>query len=497
MPNHGRNRAGFKPAYEGACRTFVRCLHSNEPFTHAAVMPSASEALAEFAHDLTFDVLPADVVAKIKLHVLDLLGVALAAAPTDFGAAVMRVAEAMGEPPQCTAIGFAHRLPGVWAALANGTLAHGLDYDDTHAESVVHVSASVVPAALAACEETGTNGAAFIAALAAGMEANVRIGLVARGGFHDRGFHPTGICGAYASALVAGKVAELSCGQLADALGLAGSQAAGSLEFLTDGTWAKRIHAGWAAHSGLVAARLAAAGFSGPRGTFDGRFGLYRTHLGEHGWDLAAVTDGLGDRWHLLEIALKPYPCCHYNHAFIDCAAALRAAHTITPEDVERVECFISLRQVPVVCEPVATKQTPQSDYDAKFSLPYAVASMLVRGRVEVDDFTDAAIHDPAVIALARRVVYRDDPDSDFPRHFGGRLRIHLRGGRVVEQHEPINRGSADQPLTAAEVEDKFRRNAQRAIGPRQIDALIETIGSLECQRNLSALALALSPLHK
>lgn len=457
-------------------------------------MPSASERLATFAAELHFDALPAAVVAKVKLHLLDLLGVALAGATMEFGAAVRRVAQAMGGSPDCTVIGFEERMPAVWAALVNGTLAHGLDYDDTHTESVVHVSASVVPTALAACEEARAGGKTLLTALALGMEANVRLGLVARGGFHDRGFHPTGICGAFAAALVAGKVAGLNSKQLADALGLTGSQAAGSLEFLTDGTWAKRIHGGWAAHSGLVAARLAAAGFTGPRGTLDGRFGLYRSHLGDSGWDLAALTEGLGTRWALLDIGLKPYPCCHYNHAFIDCAAALRAAHRVAPDAVERVECFVASREVPIVCEPEASKRTPQTDYDAKFSLPYAVASMFVRGHVDIDDFTDAAIRDPAILDLTRRIAYRNDPNSEFPRRFGGRLRVYLHDGRVLEHAEPINRGSAERPLTADEVQDKFRRNAARRIKHGQADAVIEAVASLEHHADLSVFARGLCP---
>src|SRR5512136_2588650 len=187
------------------------------------IVPSASERLATFAAALRFDALPAAVVAQVKLHLLDLLGVALAGSTMEFGAAVQRVAQAMGGPPDCTVIGFYKRMPAAWAALVNGTLAHGLDYDDTHTESVVHVSASVVPTALAACEDAHADGKTLLTTLALGMEANVRLGLVARGGFHDRGFHPTGICGAFAAALVAGKVAGLNAAQLADALGLAGS----------------------------------------------------------------------------------------------------------------------------------------------------------------------------------------------------------------------------------------------------------------------------------
>lgn len=464
------------------------------PLAGRVPAPSASETLARFAAALEFERLPAAVVAKVKLHLLDVLGVALAGASMEFGTAAWRVAAAMGGPPACTAIGFRERLPAVWAVLLNGTLAHGLDYDDTHTESVVHVSTSVIPAALAAAEDARVDGQRFLAAIAAGLEVNIRIGLVARGGFHDRGFHPTGICGTYASALVAGKLGGLTPSQLADALGLAGSQAAGSLEFLTDGAWAKRIHGGWAAHAGLVAARFAAAGFSGPRGTFDGRFGLYRTHLGDGEWDLAALTDSLGSRWELLNIALKPYPCCHFNHAFIDAAAILRQASSVTVDTIDEIACFISPRAMPVVCEPVATKREPQNDYDAKFSLPYAVASMLVRGHVDVDDFSDAAIRDPRVLALARRVVHRDDPQSGFPRSFGGRLRIRLRSGKIVEHHEPINRGSAERPLSDNEVHDKFRRNAARVLPVEQIEAVIGAVGTIEGAPDLATLSAALRP---
>ncbi|MBI3785462.1 MAG: MmgE/PrpD family protein [Deltaproteobacteria bacterium] len=443
-------------------------------------MPTVSEALAQIATELRFEDLPPEVVAKAKLHVLDTLGVALAAARLDFGAAARQVAEDFGGPPTCSVIGSPRRLPGVWAAFVNGVLAHGLDYDDTHAESVVHVNATVTPAALAACEEANAGGRTFLTAVALGMEANIRLGLVAPGAFHDRGFHPTGVCGAYASALVAGKVASFDAAALANALGLAGSQASGTMEFLTDGTWSKRLHAGWAAHGGLVAARLAAAGYTGPRATLEGRFGLYRSHLGAVDVDLSVLTRGWHKQWHLLETSLKPYPCCHMTHAFIDCAAALQQAHRFRLDSIERIECFIHPREVPVVCEPQAGKHDPQTDYDAKFSLPYCVASMLVRGHVELDDFTETAIRESPVLALAHRIVYRDDPQNDYPLHFGGWMRVHLRGGKVVEHREPINRGHADKPLSDEAVREKFRANAKTVLSEGKIEQVVDAIGALD-----------------
>jgi 2-methylcitrate dehydratase PrpD len=455
-------------------------------------MPSASETIAAFAAELRFGALPAAVVAKMKLHVLDLLGVALAGSSMDFAPAVASVAQGMGGPAEATAIGLRERLPAPWAALVNGTLAHGLDYDDTHAEAVVHVSASAVPAALASCEAAKGDGRCFLTALALGMEVSTRLGLVAPGAFHDRGFHPTGVCGAFAAALIAGKSAGLSSAQLADALGLAGSQAAGLMEFLTDGAAVKRVHPGWAAHSGLLAARLAAAGVTGPRAVLDGRFGLYRSHLGDGEWNLSVLTSALGTRWHLLDISLKPYPCCHMNHAFIDCAAVLQSQHGLTADTIDQIDCFIHPREVPVVCEPLESKRTPQNDYDAKFSLPYAVASQLVRGHVAVDDFTAAAIREPAVLALARRVVYHEDASNEYPRYFPGWMRVRLRDGRVLEHHEPINRGHAERPLTEDAVRDKFGRNAALAISKPAAKALVDVIVSLEEEPDLSRLAAPL-----
>jgi len=454
-------------------------------------VPSTSESLAEFGAGLRRADLPDGVVTAVARHLLDVLGVALAASTMPFARMALQAATALGGGAGMsgTVIGFPDRLAPAWAALVNGALAHGLDFDDTHAEGVVHVSCSVAPAALAVGEELGADGGRVVTALALGMETAVRLGLAAPGVFHDRGFHPTGVCGAFAATLVAGSLAGLPAARLADALGLAGSMASGLMEFLTDGTWAKRIHAGWAAHGGLVAARLAGEGFSGPRAVLDGRFGFYRSHLGERGWDLDVITRDLGRRWHLLDIALKPYPACHMTHAFIDAAASLRAEAGVTPDAIAAIECDIHPREMPIVCEPRAAKLAPQTDYDAKFSLPYTVAAMLVRGHVGIDDFTPAAIADPAVLALAQRVECRPDPNANYPHSFPGRLRLRLRDGRTLERDEPVNRGSAERPLSDGDVRHKFGRNAELALPAAQVDKLRAAVEHLDAAPSLRELA--------
>jgi 2-methylcitrate dehydratase PrpD len=452
-----------------------------------------SQTLARFAADLQPRDLPAAVLGAVKRHLLDVCGVALAAAADPFAARAVAAGSALGGRGDAAVFGFADRLPPPWAALVNGALAHGLDYDDTHEEAVTHVSCSVAPAMLATARG---DGAQALTALAIGMECNVRLGRAAPGRFHDRGFHPTGVCGAYASALVAGRLAHLDAAALSNALGLAGSLASGTMEFLTDGSWAKRIHPGWAAHAGLSAAALAAAGFTGPRETLEGRFGLYRSHLGDAAWDAASITADLGTRWHLCEIAIKPYPCCHMTHACVDAAAALRAKPGVRPRDIERIECFIHPREMPVVCEPRPTKLVPQTDYDAKFSLPYCVAAMLLRGRLDLDDFTTVSITDPAVLELAQRVDCLPDPAADYPRCFPGRVRLRLRDGHTYEHDEPINRGSGLRPLSEIEVCDKFRRNAARRMPTAQVEALGDLVLHLERAADLDALRELIRDSH-
>jgi 2-methylcitrate dehydratase PrpD len=456
--------------------------------------PTASEVLASFAARLQRKEIPNPVVDFAAQHVLDLLGVALAASSMTFARRALAACDDLAGRGDAVVIGRPTGLPPAWAALANGTLAHGIDFDDTHTESVVHVSTSVVPAALAAAHSRAVDGAGFLSAIVLGMESNIRLGLVARGAFHDRGFHPTGICGTFAAALVAAKLAGLEAEAMADALGLSNSMAAGSMEFLSDGSWAKRIHGGWAAHAGIVACQLARHGFHGPSGALDGRFGLYRTHLDDSAWNIAALDDALGERWELLETGLKPFPCCHFTHAFIDCAAALAKVADLRPVDIEKIDCYVAERVMPIVCEPVAAKRAPRTEYDAKFSLPYAVACMLVRGHVDVDDFDDEAIRDPAILRLTEITECHVDPSADYPRTFPGRLRITLTDGRQLEHHEPINRGSAGRPLSETEVREKFHRNATRVLPAAQAEQLADEVLSLDQAPSIDKLATLLIP---
>jgi 2-methylcitrate dehydratase PrpD len=312
----------------------------------------------------------------------------------------------------------------------------------------------------------------------AGYESIARLGMAASGAFHARGWHATAVCGAFAAALVAGRLERLDAARLTAALGIAGSFASGVLEHLEDGSWVKRVHPGWAGHAGAVASALARGGFTGPATILDGRFGLYRTFVGAE--PDPAPFASLGRTWETLAIGYKPYPCCHYNHAYIDCALDLRRAHALTPDAIAAVECRVPAGEVPIVCEPRVAKVRPRTAYDAQFSLPYSVASALVDGRVGLDTYAAPRLAEPGRLAMAERVTHAVDPDSPFPRGFPGWVRVHLTDGRVLEARAPDGRGSRARPLPAGAIVEKFRDNAGRAVAPARVDEIERAVLALD-----------------
>ena len=434
---------------------------------------TASQTLAAFSTDLRYEALPSEVVRAVKRHVIDTLGVALAAADAGVGSPVVESVRAWAGAREASIVGHDFGAPAPHAALANGTLAHALDFDDTHPESIVHPSAFVVPAALGAGEESGADGRTFIAACVAGYEVSTRIGAAAPGRFHARGLHTTGLCGTFGAAAVAGVLWGLTPTQMTHALGIAGSQSSGLFAYLEDGSETKRFHAGWAAQGGIVAADLARRGFTGPATIFEGPHGLFDTFLAGESHEHARLTRGLGSEWETTRIAIKPYPACHFVHAFMDACVGLN----VRAGDVEEITCAIAGPAVGIVCEPRAGRLNPATTYAAQFSLPFAVASAIVGGREGLDLFGEDARSDKRVLALAERV--RHVVDDSIPT-FGGRVTIQLRDGRVREADELVNRGHPDRPLSDEDVTAKFVANARRRLDNGAVEKLADVVWRLE-----------------
>jgi 2-methylcitrate dehydratase PrpD len=405
--------------------------------------------------------------------VLDVLGNSLAAADQPAARAVTGVASAWGGSGQATAIASGVRLPAPAAALVNGTLAHSLDFDDTHLPSVLHPSSSVVPAALAVAEATGASGPALLDAAGMGIEVTVRLGMggydreMGNSVFFDRGQHATSICGAIGSAVGAAMLMDLDEKGIAHAIGIAASMGAGLLEANRTGGTVKRMHCGWAAHSGVVAAELARAGLTGPPTVIEGRFGFLHAFCGDRA-DVAAVVDGLGERWELPGIFFKPYPCNHFTHAGIDAALRLRA-DGVRPEDIAEIELGAPTPVLRTIAEPPEAKARPESGYHAAFSGPFTLAAALVGGGglgVGHEDFTDEAARDEQRLALAAKVRCVADARCDeiFPNQFPAVVRVVLGDGTRREVRVDVNRGGPGNPLSADELAEKFRTNAERRL---------------------------------
>jgi 2-methylcitrate dehydratase PrpD len=457
-------------------------------------MATAAETIAGWTAELELDDIPTDVIEHAKLHVLDTLGCGLAAHATGVAGEGRAAMAELGGDATATVIGLADGLPAANAAFANAMLCHGLDFDDTHSDSVSHVSTVITPAALAAGEALGSTGRDVLTAVVAGNEIVCRIGMAASGEFHRRGFHPTAICGVFGGVASVARLTGADAETTTRALGIAGSFAGGLFAYLADGTPTKPMHPAWAAHGAHLAVSLARHGAIGPRSVLEGKFGLYHAFLGlpEGAIDIAGQLADLGARWETPRIAYKPFPVCHFMHGSLGAAAAGANGRVFAPEEIDDILVTIPEAGVSLVLEPAELKVAPRSEYEGKFSLQYSVASMLVRGHVAVSDFTDEAIADPDVLAVAHKVRYETRTYPTYPQAFPGGIRVRLADGTSFEADFPFQKGGPENPLSADEVRAKYRKNAALVLADAAAIRLEEAILSLEARDDLGA---SLAPL--
>jgi 2-methylcitrate dehydratase PrpD len=449
-----------------------------------------STALASWAASVTFEDLPQDIVAATKLRVLDVIGLALAGAETAFGRSVRAASLAISAPGPCRILGYGDRVGVTTAAFANGAFSQALEFDDTHNESIVHMSSPAVSAALASADYMPVSGRDLITAIAIGNEISCRVGSVSSGELHRRGFHPTGLFATFGAAYLAGKLLGLNPEALARAAGIAGSFASGLLECWVDGTQTKFLHPGWSAQSGITAALLARSGVTGPAQVFEGRWGLFASHVQDPNAhrDFARITDRLGEHWESRNSSFKPFPAAHVIHPYISAVLRLKSKHGIRPQDVERIECPVTAFIVGIVCEPTEEKFAPASDSHGRVSLQYSLAEALYQGALGKSAYGAESLKNPEILALARRVQYHVDPDYPGPGRFKGAVKIVLKDDRTFEEVEEYNRGSAENPMTQEELRAKFEDNAGGFLGPEQRDRVAEILDRLETIANASVL---------
>jgi 2-methylcitrate dehydratase PrpD len=418
---------------------------------------SVAEMLAEKIVALQAGSLPAATTRKCEDLLIDVAGLCVTARHQDY---VESALAGWDDDGPCTVIGHGRTLNAAGAAFVNGTAAHGEDFDDTFEGGPVHAGAVIVPAVLAACERHNPDGRMALIGIAVGTEVLCRLSLVVPKAVHKAGFHPTAIFGAMGAAAGVGAALGLNARQIVDALGIAGSMAGGIIEYLAEGAWTKRLHAGWAAQSGIQAALLARQGFVGPRTVFEGVHGLFHGFAHTTHGDYEALTGDFCRRWVTDTLAFKPYPCGTMAQPYIDCARRL-AARGIKAENVAEIVCEVAEGTVHRLWEPLADKQRPRNGYAAKFATPYLLATGFVHGGVGLGAFTEKAISDREVLALAAKVTYLIDPQNPYPKNYTGHIRATLKDGSVIEERQPHMRGGAQEPLTRQDVTDKFALNAQ------------------------------------
>lgn len=447
------------------------------------------EQLAACAARVAAEGVPDEVTASVRQRVLDVLGLCVAAHRLDTSAAIIDHLLDQGGHPQAHIVGVPQAVTAAQAAFGNGVLAHSLDYDDTHLPSVLHPSASVVPAALAVAEHVGASGQQVVRAIAMGLEVAVRLGMagydheLGNSVFFEHGQHATSITGAMGSAVAAAMLYGADEKGILHALGITASMASGIIEANRTGGTVKRLHCGWAAQSGVTAAQLVRRGFTGPPTVLEGRFGFFQAWL--HGtFHADEITRGLGEEWSVPGIFFKPYPANHFTHTSIDAGLALRA-RGVTPEMIERITIGVPTAVIRTIGQPIETKRAPETGYQAQFSGPYAVVAGLLGGGglgVGLDDFTDELARDPQRRALMAKVDVVPNPRCDeiFPYQFPAIVTVRTTDGEEIVEEVLTNRGGPQRPLSDEELALKFDDNVRGRLSTEVATEVRERVLALD-----------------
>ncbi len=424
----------------------------------ASASMTAAQRLGQMCADLSWERLPADVGRRAAELTLDHLGVAIRGSTEPSTGPVRAVVSGYLATNGSSAVGVPSRLVPAVAALLNGTAAHAVELDDVTRESSLHPGVTVIPAALAVAEQRDAPGRAFLEAVVAGYEVAIRVGNALNpASAYERGFHPTGVAGAFGAAAAAARLMDLDGAGIARALGVAGTMASGSMEYLSDGSWTKRLTAGWAAHAGVMAAELAAAGFTGPASALEGRFGVLRAYTDAPRPHL--LTEGLGESHQISRVAIKPYACCRYNHGLIDGTLKIRAEHDVDPSAVRRIRLGVLSAGAGLIAHPIEQKRAPGNPVEAQFSAPFATAIALVFGAAGAPEYRQRVIDDPRIRALmAITDCYTSaDLDALYPDRWPAAVEIEMTDGRVYRTRVEYALGEPENPLSSDALRRKFR----------------------------------------
>jgi 2-methylcitrate dehydratase PrpD len=415
--------------------------------------------LATFCATVRGEQLPSSVREQIRYLLLDHLAVTLRGSllPSSIAAYQMVSAMGLGTGQQGTIFGRSEVTEPAWAAFVNGVAAHGLEMDDVENRSSLHPGVVVFPAALALSEQLGSSPADFYAAVVAGYEVTLRVGAALNpASAYERGFHPTAVCGTFGAAAASARLLGLSPEQTIMALGIAGSMAAGSMAYLHDGAWTKRLHPGWASHAGITAARLAAAGFVGPTAIFESPSGFLHAYSTLS--DVTHLALPANGTYAIMDVSIKPYACCRYMHGPIDCLLHIQRKHQFDPQHIAQVRCGVLTGGRGLIADSIEQKRRPENVVDAQFSMPFGAAVALLTGRADLSVFTETWLHDTTVRALMQKVSCYSSPDLDnfYPAEWRASAEIQLDNGQSYHADIRYPLGDPHNPLSWEQLEARF-----------------------------------------
>lgn len=454
-----------------------------------------AEKLAEFVVDIKFSDLPEDVVKTVKVSTLDDLGVMIAACEEPCVTAALDFARRIGGAPDSTIFVYGDKLPITSVAFVHGIGCHSLELDDhiSHKRSLNHPGVVTIPPALAVGEYYGVSGKDYLVAAVLGYDITCRVNNAVSPGFFnfERGFHGTAITGAFGAAALTGKMMGMTADEIATAFGICGSMTAGSSEFKETGAWTKRLHAGNASRNGIIAANLAQRGFTGPHTVFEGRNGFYKAYAGEGNYNVENVTKNLGTDFEVRYIQYKPYSCSGVMHSPMTAARKLFEKYNLQPEDVQHMEVITSKKMVKEYCEPRERKNNPQNSVDAQFSLPYAIAALLVNGKYMIEEYSEEALKDPRTLELCKKISGTADPvlDAQWPQNEPSKVIVTTTDGRVLTQEVNAAKGALEDPMSTEEIIEKFRILTKPFLEKETTEKLIDLCMNLENVESISVLA--------
>jgi len=449
-------------------------------------MAEITKELAKFCAGLKFEKLSSEVIDRAKYFALDFVGVAARGALENSTKSMYQFVKKM-TPTDKGGVIIGTKMRGLhhYSALANGTSSHSLEMDDVNNEASLHPGVAIFPAAFAACEMTAKNGKKFIEGVVLGYDVMIRLGKALSPKEHyDRGFHPTGTCGTFGATAAVAKIIGLNEVQMINAFGIAGSQAAGSMEFLAQGAWTKRMHPGWAAHNGIIACLLAKKGFKGPSTIFEGRDGFLHSYSGNPDFD--KVLEGIGSSFGIMRTSIKPHACCRYMQPPIDGILKIMEENQLKAKEIDNVTLGILKAGFPIIVNPQELKYSPQSVVDAQFSMPFGAAVAVLYGEASLSQFREKVIQSTPVKEIMKKVHCVENPELDkvYPRQWPATVEIKTKDGRTFSVRIDYPKGDPENPLSWDELVEKFNGLTSSIYSKSHREKIIEQIKKIDGIKN-------------